>query len=275
MLKKISDREYFAQGALQGVFSASLAKTLRKCPEKVFKREFPTDAQSFGSAFHCRILEPNQFGLRYYCALKKPPVPKNETKKEGDLRKAAWKLEVEDWEANNEGKIAISESDMDTIERMAFSLEMRPQVTDLLDQCQKFEISSWWTCSATGVQCKAKADGLGNGLVLDLKTALSAEEYAFKKACRAFGYYYSVAHYLDSPDFADRDYKFLVVEKSEPFCCAIYDIHPDTLHGVRRELLTLREQFKHYHETQIFPGYPGGTIKDEIFCSDEDTESAE
>lgn len=269
MLRKITDKEYFARGAFQGVFSASLAKTLTDCPEKVFRREAPTDAMSFGSVFHCRVLEPNDFGNRYYCSLKKPPVPKNETKKEGDIRKAAWKEKNDAWEAANEGKCAITESDMDTIEDMAFSLQMRPEVTDLIDRCNRFEISSWWTCDITGVECKAKADGLGDDLVLDLKTAISANPWAFRSQSRSLGYHFSVAHYLDSPDFKGRDYKFLVIEKAPPYAVAVYDLHPELIFGAKTELIKIKRAFKQYHESKIYPGYSGGTLNYTLFGADE------
>ena len=107
----MDDREYHALPRL----SASGAKTLLKSPARYHhERQHParpTAAMEFGTMFHALVLEPAVFANRYVIGL--------QVDRRTNAGKAAW----EQWQADNQGKHAVSPEEWDRVHAMARAVE--------------------------------------------------------------------------------------------------------------------------------------------------------
>ena len=210
------------------------------CPEE------STPAQIVGEACHLCILEPERFVSRYAVA----PECDRRTK-EG---KATWQAFLD----SCNGKSPLSAADYEKCERMHDAVWSNPAARELLEFCRKeFEVSAIWTDEATGVLCKARADGLcSSRTFIDLKTTTDASEEAFERSIFNYGYYRQGAHYLDG--FKREHFAFIAVEKDPPYANAVYQLESEVIDKGRAELERLLAIYAECERTGIYPGYESG-----------------
>lgn len=236
----ISNADYHADPAV----SASHLHAIAKSPQHYFSRFLdphrqpvePTAAMRLGSLVHCAVLEPEELHKRYSTCL-----PRNT--KAGKEQAAA--LAAADIEA-------VTESDMDLALAMAVSVRSHPVAAELLS-VGIAEQSVWWDDDATGLRCKCRPDWVSGLTIVDLKTTTDASPAGFARSVAQYGYHVQQAHYLDS-HIADR-FIFLAVEKTFPYCVAIYELDADAVAVGKQLQQAALQQIANCHTAQAWPGY--------------------
>lgn len=216
-------------------------------PNRV-KRE-PTQSMIIGSAFDLLVTEPESFDKKFFV------MP------EGMIRKGkAW----DELAAANEGKDSLNAREMQMISAMRESL-MRQAVGRALFEKGKFQRSFFWTDDVTGELCKCRPDfWTDDNVVVDLKTATSAEFKDFQKSCVDYNYHISTAFTLDGmnkvldlpPSEAVGPYVFCVIEKEPPYAAAVFETMGSMVELGRQEYQTALMTFSHCRRENHWPGYP-------------------
>jgi hypothetical protein len=237
--------ERHKQGTLLGVFqvshedyhagpgiSRSQLSQILQCPA-VYKYskenpQEPTVDMRFGSAVHCRLLEPEDFQRRY---VKAP---------EGRRGTNAYK----EFEALNQGKEILTDEEWTKIEAIADKIEKTEVAVKLVSGIR--EIAFYWKDEATGILCKCKPDVLNDIGVVDLKTSSYVDKESFAKDIANMNYHIQAPFYLDGiraalshcPELKIPPplmFSFLVIGKKEPFLLAAYLLGPESM-AIGRQL---------------------------------------
>lgn len=188
-----------------------------------------SEALTFGRAFHCATLEPGEFVRRY--AVVESGAPRYPTaaqwnakgKRSPDSQAAVdyWAA----WNANNAGRIRLSQADYDRARFMADSVRKHPVAAGLLVGGDR-EMTFRWQDEATGIACKARADLYASGeFLMDLKTCRDASHEGFARAVASYHYDLQAAHYVDgirSNGDAIKWFVFLAVESEAPYVAQPY-----------------------------------------------------
>jgi len=234
----LTDEEYFALEAL----SASGAKLLRKSPlhyraDRLKSRQ-PTPAMVFGTVVHRLALEPERPAF----VVKRL----NWASKEG-------KLERERLEAT--GLPILSESDGDRATAIRDALWSDAQIAEMLEAATKEQAMLW---QQHGVKCKAKADAIGDGLIIDLKTTSDASPREFARSVVTFGYHMQAAHYIDGYKAlrgGQAEFVFIAVESAAPHAVALYRLDREALAAGAREMARMAALYRDCIASDVWPGY--------------------
>lgn len=171
----------------------------------------------FGTLAHTLFLEPEQFSNEFVIA----PM--------FDRRTKAGKEEAAAWEQANEGKIFVTEEQIQGSKRIVKNLQTLSMYGVMQNNDGMAEASFFFTDPIFGLELRVRPDyhivpcsAFPNGLILDLKTTSDARAIAFQRQCGNFAYDLSAAMYRegfqqvygteDKPDFI-----FLVAENTAPF----------------------------------------------------------
>jgi hypothetical protein len=235
----MTDDEYFALEAL----SASGAKLLRKSPLHYMadrqRQRVPTPAMVFGTVVHRLALEPEREAF----VVKRL----NWASKEG-------KAEREQLEAS--GLPILSEADADRALAIHAALLCDDEVCGLLNAADKEQPMIW---EQHGVRCKAKADAIAPGLVIDLKTTIDAGPSEFQRSIATFGYFRQAAHYLDGYEATKgqraKDFVFIAVESQPPHAVALYRLDAASIAAGRLEMKRAAAVYRECLASGIWPGY--------------------
>lgn len=183
---------------------------------KEAKKEAST-AMNFGTLVHTMFLEPEQFENEFVIAPK------------FDRRTKVGKEEAAAWEQANEGKMLVSEEDVENASRMSENLRSLSIYKAMQDNYGMAEASFFFTDPVFGLNLRIRPDwhiapckAFPNGLIIDLKTTDDARPMAFSRTCANFSYDLSASMYRegfqayyqteDKPPFI-----FLVSERNTPF----------------------------------------------------------
>lgn len=148
---------------------------------------------------------------------------------------------------------------------MAAELRKVALIRQLMDGGQP-EVSAFCTDEATGVMRRSRFDLLDD-LIVDYKTAMSAEPGAFGRAAASFGYHMQAAWYeqiaLDL-GLKVRGFLFVVQEKTAPYLTSVCELVPDaTARGAELNRRAL-ERFRDCTESGMWPGYGDGIASVDI-----------
>lgn len=246
----MTEKEYRGHPAI----SRSDLWRIAESPEK-FKYyrenpEPPTPALLFGQLFHKMALEPDTLLEEFAVA---PAVDRRT--KDGKAAYAAF-LEAA------EGKTILPQEDFARARQMCDALEANDFARKLLNG--EREKPFIWTDDLTGEECKCRTDCLteiGEDLVIvDVKSADSAETEAFPRAAIKYGYDFQSAMYCEGVKVqTGREplFVFIVIEKKPPY--AINILQADKLF-IRRGYDVFRELLGVYHDckqTGNWYGYLG------------------
>ena len=207
----------------------------------------PTPAMLFGSAFHCAILEPDQFDQRYA------------VRPEGlDLRKTADK---QYWAELSAGKIALTITDAEKIAAMREGLYRNTEIRRLLEAPGTSEATIQWT-GPGGRLCKGRLDKyLDDGTIFGLKTTSKFDQRQFQSSAWQMFYHAQWAWYywgigeLGLPR-GEEMYE-AVVQSSGPFDAAIYAVTEPIIEAGRVEYESWLRTLAQCERTGEWPGrYP-------------------
>lgn len=256
--ENVPPEEYFAWDAV----SNSKLNLLRRSPMH-YRHGYPesTPAMRLGSLVHSGVLEPLAIAKRYVFMPDYSNHPDNKTSK-GDRSFSSATSFVKSMEEQfrrlNHDKEIVTEEQYHTMVGMAQALQANAVARDLLRD-GRAEVSVVWVDAQTGLICKARADWLKPGVMVDLKTTLDAGE--FERAVVRYGYHRQMAFYergLSAHGIEVTPW-IIAVEKSAPFGCRCAPMAEAALDLGHRELDELLQVLDACQENGHWPGYENPT----------------
>lgn len=134
-----------------------------------------------------------------------------------------------------EGKVPLLRHEIEMVDAMAEAVLGNPDARTIMEFPSEPEVSAFWTCRETGVECRARIDWLpevrdGRRLILaDIKTSLSAWPSTFIRSAADYLYDLQAAWYRDAAITLGLDpdpaFLFVVVEKRAPFDVSVVQLH--------------------------------------------------
>jgi len=251
MAEIIEGMSYEDYDKAEGFRSSYFAK-LEKSPDEYKNGEDKQSAEmDFGITYHMALFQWALF-LDTYTVVPEDLAKLDKRKKEN---KEIW----DQWQKENEGKVTLSQSDMDKIVGMKEALKKYKVASNLLTN-GKAEISIFWTDEETGVLCKVRIDYLREDLkiAVDLKTARDAREEAFSKAIANYSYHRQGGFYLEGirqiygPGWT---FVFAPQEKTPSYGVHVYNLIPDEAEAGLQEARELLRIYAHCLKTDTWPGY--------------------
>lgn len=207
-----------------------------------------TAAMRIGRAAHCLILRPRAFKKEFDVL----PEGLDRRTKEGKK-----KIEEITAEAVKAGKELITPAEYEQIQGMAKAVQ-RSGASAILKGTKK-ELPIFWTDEDTGLKCKAKLDAMGDGIIIDLKTAADAGTDAFIRDAIKRGYDVQAAHYIRGCKalygWKKAEWYFIVVEKEPPYAVNILHASEGFIDRGTWQLIDLLGKLKECNDTHSFPDY--------------------
>ncbi len=252
MIKKMSNKAYHASKGL----SKSMMDKLNKSPAhfKYWQEhpEEPTEAMVMGSLLHTLLLERKLLNKEYALM---PDI--NKRTNEG-------KQAYADFLEQNKGKQIITKEQLELANQWARAIKNHPIAGKYFQpKTGKNEVSIFWNDKETGELCKARLDRMVDNVIIDLKTAISAQQDDFQRKAYDLGYHRQAAWFKEAyeQEFNKELDKFLfiVVEKTAPYSVVVYDCDLFMLEIGAKEN---RELLQKYHECKLsnnWYGYDGET----------------
>ena len=206
-----------------------------------------TPALIIGSAVHCAVLEPSEFGKRYAIAPR------------FDKRTKEGKANFEAFVADAGERIVIDADTATLCERIMGSVHKHKPAAYLLKQGVA-EQPIFWTDSQIEVDCKAKPDFITDGgIIVDLKTTEDASPTGFARSVKKYRYDVQAAFYSDGYELSTGSpcsgFMFIAVEKTAPYLCAVYFIGADDLANARQRYRENLLTYKQSKQTGLWYGY--------------------
>lgn len=237
MLKKISDKEYFAIDAL----SSSAIKQLLKTPAhfKCFSYGTePTPSMRLGTLVHAFLLG----GLENI-----------EIFEDG---KTLNSLKAEEFIKKHPHKTVVLQKEYDLARTIA-EKQYHKSIIEWINQGQN-EVTI--LVDIDGVAGKAKIDSLitEKKMIIDVKTTASIE--SFERKFWSYGYHYQNAWYTLLANINQtpvEDFIYWVIETSEPYESKCYRISEEALEFAADKIGQALRIYKECLKTDIWPGYDG------------------
>lgn len=186
------------------------------------KNEVTSEAFTFGSFYHCAILEPDELRKRYYL-IDPEQRPEQDKAMQSKINKA-W---AEQLAAENVGKEAISLSMKQDAMAMRAVLLGSPYPAALVAKKGHFEESRIW--QVDGIEVKGRVDKRieSDRLILDLKTCTNATHKAFIRDGIKYHYPMKAAWYLNG--FKADKFLWVAQEKEPPYAVNVFNAPKETL----------------------------------------------
>ena len=184
----------------------------------------PTRAFHVGRAAHTLILEPWKFDAEYIKA-EYTEFRTKESKEWRAAQEAAGRMVLR---VATDSDNFWSPSEWELVHAIRDAVMTHPIASILLDPDQgKPEQTAYWIDRDTGRLCKCRPDFLNDGhnLCVDLKTTEDASYTEFQRSVFKWRYHVQAAYYshgLTRVDRPVRDFVFVAIEKSPPFCIGCY-----------------------------------------------------
>lgn len=131
----------------------------------------------------------------------------------------------------------VLRKEYDQVLEMARVIGQHPLASRLLDpEGGKPEQSLFWVDEQTGVPCRCRIDWLrsqrrGRMIIVDYKTADSAERSKFARSAMNFGYHQQHAWYVDGVAAVGLDpdpaFLFIVQEREAPYLVNVIELEPE------------------------------------------------
>jgi exodeoxyribonuclease VIII len=245
---KVNDN-YFSHPGLSksGLVKMAQSPAHFKAPPKPKSPQQETTL-NIGTAFHCAVLEPDKYDLRFDVL----PPEMNLTTKAGKELKA---------KAEAAGKILLKYDDHQNIQSMALAVRHHPGAKMLIESPGPVEEPVYFKDPMYGFDWKIKPDKLtANCMIPDLKSTADARFSEFQRTASNLHYHWSAFLYLWGMTIKTgvpyRDYLFIVVERDMPYGVMIYFASHDMLLQAACEIAPLRKLYADCLEKDQWPAYP-------------------
>lgn len=245
---RMTEAEYAALPGLRASYVKTLdASTPAHLAARMAAPDADTDALRIGRALHCRILRPDDYAAEFIVSPK------------FDRRTKDGKAEAEAFAAAAGVRTVVTQDEQSQIDMMADAVRAHPSASALLEIAELRETVA--VGQIDGVRCKARIDAIGNGVLIDLKSCVSAAPRAFARAVCEYGYDLQMAFYAELARQADgydapESVAIIAVEKSAPYAVAAYEIRPTDLDAAYRRVLRSVAVYRDCMESGVWPAYP-------------------
>ena len=243
-MKYIRDLPFSEYLAIEAESNSSMKAFIKSPLHYAHARSGPsesTPAQAFGTLTHTVLLEPMEARKRY------APAP------DVDRRTKAGKATWAEFEAENHGKIIITNDAWDTAHAIRDQLLTDPEFRRLIGTGGDTELTATGTDADTGLAIKARADLFRDGVVVDLKTATDASPHGFARAVATYKYHLQDAHYQEM--FKVDRFVFIAVEPKPPHAHGIYTLCEASIEQGRIERRRALDGIAEHRERKVWPGY--------------------
>ena len=240
----------------EGISKSSLDKLGKSPLHYKHALENPTEstpAMAFGSLVHCVVLEPSRIEAEYAVA---PKV---------DKRTKAGKAEYAEFLLTSEGKIVVSQDDMDNAYAMAESIQNNQLASTLMCQTGVVEKSIYSVDPDINILKRGRCDKICENakMIIDLKTTQDGSPKGFQSSIFKFNYHVQVAYYIDLCREQGLDierFLFVVVEKTAPFATSVYELDEHTIELGRREYKERLATLSRCLKTDVWDSYSNEII---------------
>ncbi len=207
-----------------------------------------SNAFDIGEAAHIAILEPETYETR---VVRGPE----------DRRGNKW-TDAKAY-AEDAGKLLLTSGDFDKGLLMRDAVHADARIHAIITGgAAQVEHSGFWIDPVTGVLCKCRPDLYRPdlGIMLDLKSTVSAHPDDFARAVVNYGYHAQEAWYSDghrANGQAVDGFVFLAIEKADPFVCALYELPPSIVAEGAAICRKALDRYAECKRTDTWPGYSG------------------
>jgi hypothetical protein len=243
-----------------------------KCPAWFkYRRENPqetTPALRWGSIVDEAVFMPTEFAANSVVLPADAPSRPTERNRKAKKPSEETIKAIEFWDkfdAENSGREVITAEENIALTRTFHAIHGHPSAAKLFDCGERLIQSSlFWTDPQTGVAMRARPDMIvrrpeqDRDIIVDLKTAESAEREAFGKAANSWRYHVQAAIYSAAwKQITGRDaaFVFIVVEKKEPYFVATYVASPRMLATGEKHFRRDLAAYAACLESGNWPGY--------------------
>ena len=241
--------EYRAWEAVSASRLTDLARSPAYCRHRIANPDEPTDAQRFGAACHCGILEPDDFTTRYAAA------------PECDRRTREGKALYADFLAASPGQEPLKADEYARCIAIRDAVHSHPAASALLKRQTRREVSMAW--DRDGLRCKGRIDVLASDLVGDVKVTRDAHPDDFERYVAAYGVHRQMAFYLSGLAELDRKPEAAVIGAVEPLPpheVAVYVLDPYAIRCGDEEVRRLIARYAECARSGVWPGYDPGVL---------------
>lgn len=256
IIDAMPDAEYHADPVEGGSLSSTGAKTLLRSPAHYkWQQENRVASTTFdlGHAVHSMILG---VGMEIVA------IPEEILASNGAASTKEAKAFIA--EARDAGKVPLKADVVAECNTMMESILAHPLARTLLEREGKAEQSLFAQDPLTKVWLRARVDHLPNAaddqtVVVDLKTAASADPRDFSRSAAEYGYDIQSEFYQHVVTLARGDkntaFRFIVVEKSAPYLVSVIELDAEFAAIGKARMRRAIELFKFCKETDEWPGY--------------------
>lgn len=209
------------------------------------------DYFDFGTAIHTILLEPEKLDETV------TEIPIEVLSKSGTKAGKAWK----EWKEAQGDIITLKESEMNKIYKIREQVFKNPenkQAAELLTGGEP-EVSYFHQSNTYNYPLKCRPDYVNGDIIIDVKTSEDASPDIFGKQSANLHYHWSAYFTLKIMSIIEGktfdDYRFLVVEKDEPFGVMVYNINSKILKLAEIELERALAQLVSCYQLDYWPGY--------------------
>lgn len=208
-----------------------------------------TKAFDFGEGCHLAILQPNLFEAQ---VIRGPE----------DRRGNKWKDMVEACAINK--KLLLTGGDYDSVLALRDAVHSNRWISNILTGGKPLiEASGYWIDEATGELCRCRPDFYREdlGVIVDVKSTLSAHPDAFARSVINYGYHSQEAFYSDGWQALGKPidgFVFLGWEKTAPFAFAAYELPPSIVDEGRAVMRKALTTYAECTKANNWPGFPEG-----------------
>lgn len=242
----ISEEDY---NKLAGVRASHLKVLFKSTPAHLRQKlsrgpDEDSDALRFGRALHCRILTPDAFESDWVVSPR------------FDRRTKVGKEAAEAFAALAAGKGVIDEGEAAAIEAMRSSV-LDTSAGTLLGMCELREHVLTGEIAGLPAKCRLDAASAG-GLLLDIKTCISASPYAFRKAACDFGYLLQMCFYrmiAEQNGIVDGATVMIACEKAAPYLVGLYAFTDEDMERMRPIVEQLVVDYYRCEDSHEWHGY--------------------
>lgn len=235
----MTNAEYHADPALGSTSMKTLA--LRTPAHWKWESEHPVhkDVYDIGTLAHSLILEGDESAVSVIDVV--------------DKRGKKWTDPAD--EARASGKIPVTTAEWAGIEGMRDAV-MAHELGRNAFTGHKAEQSVFH--DDNGLMVKVRPDAYKPGLIVDLKTCVSADPNEFKRTAYKLGYFISAAMYVDIWKAATGEevsFAFVNVEKTAPYLVSVVDLDEEALEYGRQMIIRAKAIYTECLSTNTWPGY--------------------
>ena len=214
---------------------------------KIQNPDDDSDALRIGRALHTRVLQPHRWDADWAVA---PECDRRTT-----VGKATWS--AFDTECKALGKGVLTAGDAAAINGIVNSIDTTT-ASMVLGMCEHREIVC--TGEIGGVACKARIDACSaSGMMVDIKSCLSASERAFTRSIVDYGYLLQMAFYRRLMRQCGMEHGptvLIACEKSRPHAVALYALRDEDIDRMDGVIDTLVQLYAQCVESNTWPSYP-------------------